>query len=133
MALLNTIKFIDRKIIEDSRGWFYKVIDGKEENLPSFTGEIYLTMGKPGESKGGHYHNIANEWFTIIQGKCLVELCDVETNEKKEFLLGFQDAKTLYVPKGIAHNFKNVSLDNFILLAYTDVLFEPGDTIKWNF
>lgn len=133
MALLDKIKFIPRRIIKDERGWFYKVMDGKEEGLPSYTGEVYLTMGRPGENKGGHYHKLANEWFTVIEGGCLVQLADIATNEKTEFIVKTEDARTLYVPAGIAHNFKNASDQNFILLAYTDRLYEPSDTLAWKF
>ena len=56
MSLNEKIKVIDRRLIRDDRGWFLKAITGMEENIPSHTGEVYLTMGKPGEIKGGHYH-----------------------------------------------------------------------------
>lgn len=61
-----------------------KAITGKEEDIPSHTGEVYLTMGKPGQAKGGHYHPEAVEWFTIIEGSAILKLEDMETHERRD-------------------------------------------------
>ncbi|TDE04757.1 WxcM-like domain-containing protein [Flavobacterium sandaracinum] len=128
------IQIIKRNKIEDSRGWFLKVITGTESNLPKSTGEVYLTLANPGEMKGGHYHLLANEWFTLITGNCLLKLQDVKTKEYKEIVLNSNDPVTIYVPYGIAHAFFNTSKEaDFILLAYSDQLFNPVDTINFSF
>lgn len=132
--LINKIFFIKRHKIEDSRGYFYKVIDGKEFGLPPYTGEVYLTMAKPKEAKGGHFHHLANEWFTLLRGSCLVKLIDVVTNETLEVRLSENKAETLFIPNNIAHLFINESSkEDFLLLAYTDQLYNPLDTIPVNF
>ncbi|MEL6720299.1 MAG: WxcM-like domain-containing protein [Bacteroidota bacterium] len=132
ISIKEKIKIIKRRKIEDSRGWFLKVIDGKEANLPSHTGEVYLTMALPGEIKGGHYHNKANEWFTLIEGKCEVRLEDMETKERYIFSLEGREPLTLFVPAKIAHAFvNNEESTKFILLAYTDQLYDPVDTIPY--
>ena len=64
MAKIEQVHVIQRRLITDDRGWFLKVITGTEEGIPSHTGEVYLTMGEPGQAKGGHYHPEAVEWFT---------------------------------------------------------------------
>lgn len=129
MQLKDKIKIIPRRLISDERGWFLKVITGTEEQLPPHTGEVYLTMGKPGQAKGGHYHPEALEWFTIIEGRAILKLEDMTTQEKMELELNFEDAVTIFVPNNIAHIFINNSDKNFILLAYTDKLYNPTDTI----
>ena len=84
MSLRDKIQIIPRKLIKDERGWFYKAITGKEGNIPTHTGEVYLTMGKPGQTKGGHYHPLAVEWFTVIEGEAILKLEDVSTHEKMQ-------------------------------------------------
>jgi dTDP-4-dehydrorhamnose 3,5-epimerase-like enzyme len=134
MSLSEKIVTYKRNKIEDHRGWFLKVITGKESNLPMHTGEIYITVAKPGEMKGGHYHPIANEWFTLIQGTCVLKLEDVETKECFEIQLDSQEHVTVFVPCGIAHGFFNSNIaQDFILIAYSDELFDPADTIPFNF
>lgn len=133
MALQDKIQIIPRKLLRDDRGWFLKVITGKEEGLPPYTGEVYLTMGKPGEMKGGHYHPLANEWFTMVDGESVLLLEDVETKELLEMPLRFEDATTVMIPNGVAHAFVNKSKANFTVLAYTDQLYDPADTIAYSF
>lgn len=133
MSLVEKIIIYNRNKIEDHRGWFLKVINGKETNLPNRTGEIYITVATPNQSKGGHYHPVANEWFTLIKGECLLELVDIDLKETHTMSLSENDPKTVYVPNNIAHNFKNTGNKEFILLAYSDQLFDPIDTILFQF
>lgn len=131
--MIENVQIIDRKLIKDERGWFLKAITGKEEGLPQHTGEVYLTMGKPGQSKGGHYHPKAQEWFTVIEGKAILKLEDVSTKEHKEIEMSLETAQSVYVPSNVAHIFENVGDTDFIVLAYTDLLYDPADTIAYKF
>lgn len=132
MGIEQKIKIIPRKKIKDTRGWFLKVITGQEEGLPAYTGEVYLTNASPNEAKGGHYHPVAKEWFTIITGSCQVKLVDVLTGEKFSLILTAEQPVTLFVPNNIAHVFVNEGDKEFILLAYSDQLYLPEDTISFN-
>ena len=131
MAQIDKVQIIKRRLIADERGWFLKAITGTEENIPSHTGEVYLTMAKPGQAKGGHYHPEAVEWFTLIEGEGLLKLEDMETHQKMEIPMSLEKAETVFIPNGVAHLVMNLSERNFILLAYTDKLYDPADTIKY--
>lgn len=131
MALKDKIKIIPRRLIKDDRGWFFKAITGTEDNIPNHTGEVYLTMGKPGQIKGGHYHPEAVEWFTVIEGNAVLRLEDINSKERIEIPMSLEDAKSVYVPNNVAHDFKNVGDTDFIVLAYTDKLYDPKDTIAY--
>lgn len=131
MSLSNQIKIIERRLINDDRGWFLKAITGTEENIPVVTGEVYLTMAKSGQAKGGHYHPKAIEWFTLIQGKATLLLEDVVTHEKMQLKLSFDSPQTIFVPNNVAHIFINEHEEDFILLAYTDQIYDPKDTVNY--
>ena len=120
MSQIDKVRIIPRRLIADDRGWFLKAITGTEEDIPSHTGEVYLTMGKPGQAKGGHYHPEAVEWFTIIEGSAILKLEDMETHERRDIEMPFEKALTVFIPNGVAHIVVNNSDKNFILLAYTD-------------
>ena len=123
---------IKRNLSKDSRGWFLKVINGEEPDNP-FACEVYITSAKPGESKGGHYHLNASEWFTLIKGNALLTVIDIKSKEKSEISLSETNPETVYIPPGIAHNFFNNGDCDFILIAYSNVQYDSSDTIGFNF
>ena len=131
MAQIDKVRIINRHLITDDRGWFLKVITGGEENIPSHTGEIYLTMGKTGQARGGHYHLEAVEWFTIIGGSAVLKLEDMETHEHKDIEMSLEKEITVFIPNTVAHIVVNNSDKDFILLAYTDKFYDPADTVAY--
>ena len=131
MSQIEKVKVIPRRLLKDERGWFLKVITGTEEDIPSHTGEVYLTMGKPGQGKGGHYHPEAVEWFTVIEGEAVLQLEDIATHERRDIEMSLEKAITVFIPNNVAHIVKNNSDKEFILLAYTDKLYDPKDTISY--
>lgn len=131
MSQIDKVRIIPRRLIADDRGWFLKAITGTEEDIPSHTGEVYLTMGKLGQAKGGHYHPEAVEWFTIIEGSAILKLEDMETHERRDIEMPFEKAQTVFIPNNVAHIVVNNSDKDFILLAYTDKLYDPADTIAY--
>lgn len=126
------IEIIDRKKLSDSRGYFLKVLNGKEKGLSNRTGEIYLTMAHPNEYRGGHYHILATEWFTIVEGNATLRIEDIRTKEKTEIFLSADTPQTVMIPPMIAHNFHNESLNNFLLVAYSDIVYDPDDTKEYS-
>lgn len=133
MSQIEKVRIIPRRLIADDRGWFFKAITGKEEDIPGHTGEVYLTMGKPGQAKGGHYHPEAVEWFTVIHGSAILKLEDVVTHDCREIELNLDKAISVFIPNNVAHIVVNNSGSDFILLAYTDKLYDPKDTIPYEF
>jgi len=133
MALADKITIIERKKLGDTRGWFMKVIDGYEEGLPKHTGEIYLTYAAGiNQVRGDHYHEKATEWFTLLQGKSELKLMDMDTKEMMIIDLSADVPKTVVIPPNVAHAFFNPQEEPFLLLAYTDELYDPVDTIPTN-
>ena len=128
----NTVRKISRNLIKDNRGYFLKVINGNEPDNP-FACEVYITSAKPGESKGGHYHLRAQEWFTLIKGEALLSIVNIDTKETNKIRLSENEPETIYIPPGIAHSFLNTGNADFILLAFTDSMYHPKDTVSFNF
>lgn len=131
MEQIDKVQIIKRRLISDDRGWFLKAITGTEEGIPDHTGEVYLTMGKPGQAKGGHYHPEAVEWFTVIKGEATLKLEDVETHTHRDIEMSLDKAITVFIPNNVAHIVVNNGNEDFILLAYTNKLYDPKDTIPF--
>src|ERR1035437_144511 len=133
MKLEERIKIIERKKIFDSRGWFLKVINGKEEFLPQFTSEVYIISVDPGECRANHYHIEAHEWFTLITGVAHMVIEDIYSKQRIIIELYSENPKTIYVPNNIAHSFQNIGAEPFILVTYTNKLYNSMDTIPYTF
>jgi dTDP-4-dehydrorhamnose 3,5-epimerase-like enzyme len=131
MSSLSQVALIPRRFKPDPRGWFLKVIDGTEAQLPAATGEVYLTLAVPGEVRGNHYHRETSEWFTVVQGRAQLLLVDPASGERCEIMLDAAAPVTVYVPNGIAHAFKNPAdaEEKMLLVAYADKLYEAADTV----
>ena len=110
-----------------------KTLTGREDGLPNSTGEVYFTSAKAGCNKGGHYHEIAQEWFTMIVGRGILVLEDIDTKERLEIEMNFERPETIYIPQRVAHRVDNRSGKDYIMCAYTDVLYDPKDTITYEF
>lgn len=133
MNLIDTIKVIDRSLLEDDRGWFLKVLNGKEKELPAHTGEIYMTMAKPGAWRANHYHPVTSEWFTVFKGTAKVILEDIISKERLILEFDGNKPQTLFVPPGIAHVFINNSKEeDMLLVVYAANLYDPSDTVLYN-
>ncbi len=131
MLLDRRIEIIDRQKLVDGRGWFLKIINGREKHLPQRIGEIYTILAKPNQVRAEHYHLQACEWFTLLQGKAELWLEDVNTREQLSVSLDAHDPQTIYVPNGVAHAFRNLSSQPFILITYSDRQYDPNDTISY--
>lgn len=133
MTLIDTVRFIPRRLIADQRGWFLKVLDGGEEHLPEHVGEVYLTLAVPGQSRGNHYHPHCAEWFSVVQGRALLMVADPVTGARAEWWLDAADPQTVYMPAGLAHVFVNPdgAKSDFLLIAYAADRYDPDDTIPF--
>ncbi len=128
----NKIQTFDRRVQRDARGWFMKAIDGNEPGNP-FPCEVYFTSAMPGESRGGHYHPAASEWFTLLHGEAMLTLRDMASGETSEVKLTGKSPQTVFVPAGVAHLFFNCGTEDFLLAAYTDRQYHPDDTVPFTF
>ena len=133
MRLIDQMRFIARCKLSDERGWFLKVIDGTEADIPAHVGEVYLTHALPGQARGNHYHPQTAEWFTLIEGRARLQVEDPASGECGEWWLDAGEPQTVYMPAGLAHVFVNAAdaPAPFLLLAYAANRYDPADTIAF--
>lgn len=133
MRLIDQVRFLPRRLIADQRGWFLKVLDGGEADLPGAVGEVYLTMAVPGQARGNHYHPDCAEWFTIVEGSAQLIVADPVSGERAEWTLDAAVPQTVFMPAGLAHVFVNPddAAGDFLLIAYAANQYDPADTIPF--
>ena len=90
LNLFNTLRsfivhdnFFPKKLVKhtDERGFFSEIIktEGK--------GQFSISTTISGITRGNHFHTIKIERFIVTQGKALVELRKIDSNEKISFIL----------------------------------------------
>jgi dTDP-4-dehydrorhamnose 3,5-epimerase-like enzyme len=131
MSRLAAVQRIPRSAREDVRGWLLKVLDGHEDHLRPDVGECYLTWSEPGQIRGNHFHPVTSEWFTVIQGRATLTLCDPETGERASMELDASEPVTVYVPAGLAHVLCTDTDSRTLLVAYADHAYDPADTVPF--
>jgi dTDP-4-dehydrorhamnose 3,5-epimerase-like enzyme len=133
MTLKDRIRFIERRRLSDERGWFLKVLTGLEDELPELVGEVYFTHAIPGQVRGNHFHRLAHEWFTVIQGVAEVRFLDPKTGERLDYIAESVRPVTIHVPPGIVHAFKNpeTATEPMLLVAYSSEIYNSTDTVKY--
>lgn len=116
----------------DERGWLIEVFKKSEI---SRLGQVYLSVAKPGITKGNHYHKRKTEWFCVIKGKGLLILVDVKTKEKKEIEMNSEKPCVVRIGANVAHKITNTGSDDLFLLAHIDEEFDESDpdTFKVDF
>jgi len=128
---LEAVRVIERQLRGDQRGWLLKLLDGYEEGLGERQGEVYAVMALPGEVRGNHYHPLASEWFTVVRGRAIAAVGEIDTPARQTYELSIDAPTTLYVPAGLAHAFVNPrdAREPFILVVYANLRYDPGDTV----
>lgn len=124
-------EIIPRKKIPDSRGYFLKIMHGKEAMTDDRFGEIYLVKGESGKSRANHYHESATEWFTVIQGKVSLVLEELCSGKQVSICMDADFPATVKVPPGVAHSLVGIDNVDYMLLAYSDKPYVPSDTIAY--
>lgn len=124
-------QIIERRKIIDQRGYFLKTMTGFEPNLPQQFGEIYVIKGDAGQARANHYHNLATEWFTLLHGRVRLNLRHVDTGAHASLLLDEQAPVTVRINPRVAHSLMGVAQCDYVLMAYTDVRYDPADTLAY--
>lgn len=130
------------RLFADSRGWLAET--HRSDDLPAgFTPAMsYISVTHPGEMRGPHEHIAQTDLFCFSgPGTFMVRLWD---NRKKSatagktmtLLAGADEPKTILIPPGIVHAYKNVSDVDAFYVNYPDKLYagknkkEPVDEIR---
>lgn len=113
--------------LEDARGWFVKVIQKRHlEGLPF--GEVYLSVGAPGETRANHYHERTTEWFCPTAGRGMLYLAAMHGPERMAVRMDAAAPVSVRIPPFVAHSLVADADCDLSVLAVADVEYDPADT-----
>jgi dTDP-4-dehydrorhamnose 3,5-epimerase len=122
------------KKYEDDRGWLTEIYRVDEDNFQSVMG--YASHTKYGIVRGPHEHKHQADFF-IFQGPGDFDLHLWDNRaESKTFgnysrlSVGFSNPVSVYVPKGVVHGYKSISLEGSFSINLPDKLYKGENKLE---
>jgi len=124
-----TLKKIEKHT--DERGFLVEFLKKSEmpEGHDKFGQIYYVTFDNAGVIRGNHYHSHKYEWFGVVFGDVQIDIEDVETKERKSFLISptGQEFVRLGIGPNVAHAVKCLS-EKAILIDYFTGEYSPENS-----
>lgn len=109
------------KMNVDDRGSFTELL--KTEKC----GQFSVNISKPGITKGQHWHHTKWEFFIVVQGKALIQLRKIDTDEVLNFEVSGDKIEAVHMLPGYTHNIINLSeTENLITVMWANEAFDPN-------
>ena len=106
------------KLHSDKRGSFIEIAKSLNQ------GQFSFSTTKPGIIRGNHFHIRKIERFSVIQGKALLQLRRIGTNEIIEYKVTGKKPCNIDIPIWHTHNIKNIGHETLYTLFWTNDFFD---------
>ena len=130
IQLFNTFRsFVDFKAYypkyltpnKDDRGAFVEIV------RHGISGQTSYSTTVPGITRGNHFHTRKIERFTVIQGKALIQLRKIGTDEILSFELEGNQPSFVDMPVWYTHSIKNIGKDELLTVFWINEPFDSKD------
>ncbi|MGX1639426.1 polysaccharide biosynthesis C-terminal domain-containing protein [Sphingobacterium sp. NPDC055431] len=105
----------------DPRGTFVEII------RTGIGGQSSYSTTVPGITRGNHFHTRKIERFAVIQGKALIQLRKMDTEEIIDFYLDGTEPSYVDMPIWYTHNIKNIGEEELITLFWINEPYDAND------
>jgi len=105
----------------DNRGSFVETVK------TSIGGQFSFSTTHSGITRGDHFHTRKIERFAVIQGKAVIELRKIGTEEILHYELDGENPSFVDMPVWYTHNITNVGSDDLLTLFWINEFFDPSD------
>lgn len=112
-------------IIEMPAGDFVQVANGLHVR---FVAHLEFRAAS-GASRGNHSHLVRTEWCTVIRGRLRVRYHDLDTGERRDWVLEAGDQVTV-LPR-CAHSY--VAIEDAAVIECSSHEFDPADAVPFSF
>ena len=118
VSYLNTDDYgYDLNKNEDDRGWLAEFIKSKQ------FGQIFISVTKPGISRGNHWHNTKIEKFLVIDGEADITFRNkIDSQKIISYKVSGDKLRVIDIPTGYVHAIKNIGKTNLTTLFWANEL-----------
>ncbi len=103
----------------DARGTLFEAVKG------GGGGQTFLSTTKPGVTRGDHFHLNKVERFLVVQGKALIRIRKVMSDEVLEYRVSGDTPAPVDMPTLHTHSIENTGDTDLLTLFWTHDLFDP--------
>jgi UDP-2-acetamido-2,6-beta-L-arabino-hexul-4-ose reductase len=120
---IDVANYFPKKFIQhaDNRGAFVEIA---RLGIP---GQMSFSTTLPGITRGNHFHTRKIERFSVINGKALIQLRRIGTNEVHDLYLDGDEPAYVDMPIWYAHNIKNIGEDVLYTIFWINEPFDEND------
>ena len=95
------------------------------ELIRSFSeGQTSYSITKQDQIRGNHFHTRKIERFSVIKGKARIQLREVLSDKKLEFILDGETPSYIDMPLWYTHNIKNIGKEDLITIFWINEHYE---------
>ncbi|WP_312135011.1 NAD-dependent epimerase/dehydratase family protein [Sphingobacterium sp.] len=105
----------------DPRGTFVEII------RMGIGGQCSYSTTVSGITRGNHFHTRKIERFAVIQGKALIQLRKIDSEEVLSFYLDGNEPSYVDMPIWYTHNIKNIGSEELITIFWINEPYDPAD------
>ena len=90
-------------------------------------GQFSVNVSNPGITKGQHWHNSKWEFFIVVNGRALIEMRKIGTDEILSFEVSGEKIEAVHMLPGYTHNITNLSdSEDLVTLMWANEQFNPN-------
>ena len=106
----------------DERGVFFETIRSSNK------GQYSCSTTLPGQIRGNHFHTRKIERFIVIQGKALIKMRKIDSNQIIQFEVDGKEPVYVDMPLWFTHNIENVGDKDLITLFWINEFYNKLNT-----
>lgn len=104
----------------DERGSFTEMF--KSSN----SGQISVSITKPGYTKGNHWHHTKTEKFLTVSGQGVIRFRKIGGAEVIEYPVSMDKLEIVDIPPGFTHSLTNTGQTDMVTIIWVDEIFDPN-------
>lgn len=129
LALFNTFRsylfpnFYPRDLVlrSDARGHLFEAVKSNAG------GQTFVSLTKPGVTRGNHFHLSKIERFCVLKGEAVIKIRRLFSDVVREFKVSGSKPQIIDIPTLHTHSISNVGEGELFTLFWTNEIFDPDN------